>query len=560
MDKITRIHIAKVPYEIGSDAEKELQKYLHDIRSRLDDDLVEETMADIEVRITEILLERGVKRNEVITIQDISAVQEQLGSPGQFSDSDDDSKASTSPDASNKRLLRDPDNELIAGVCSGLAAYFDIDPNIVRMVFVILIFFSGLGFVLYLVLWLLVPVAKSNSDKLLMRGQPVTAETLQHYRTSAKNTLSRIRLHRFYEVIAKVCRIILTVAGLFAILVLIVLIGLGTAAIFSQPLRPIYTTYHINYLFVGFAWLLFASLIGLLIAMILRLWQLRSLLLKVACFTLVGILIVSIAGMSIVTPFIINHYRAIYGGNNLARPIQVSTVGAPVAPSSLTINGGLNLDVTYIITDQSIHATYQAYPGMGRPNIAIVNKAGAMSVTASNITQIVPNCIVNWCHNIYLPLKVDIYGPQVPSLTATGGSQLNIDNFDQMSLAVQANINSNVNLNNGYSQSINLSATNNSNIIANGVTAKAATISLDASSSISGPTSASLVVSLPTSCTSEILDLDQDPLTITLNNQSILADDFNQNSCVNVDSYTPDMPPNAPAAPRVPAAPQPIQS
>lgn len=558
MDKITRIHIAKVPYEIGSTAEKELQKYLHDIREQLDDDLVEETMADIEVRITEILLERGVKRNEVITSQDVQAVQEQLGTPGQFGGRDDEQKMSAASNSSDKRLLRDPDNSIIAGICSGLAAYFDIDPNIVRMVFVILIFFSGLGFVLYLVLWLLVPVAKSNSDKLLMRGQPVTAEALQKYRTSAKQTLSRIRLHRFYVMVAKICRVILTTGGLVGILILLILIGLSAAVLFSQPLRPIYTAYHINYLFVGFAWLLGASLIGLLIVMILRLWQLRSLLLKVACFTLLGFLIISLAGMSIAAPFIINHYRSIYGGNNLARPIQISSIGLNTAPTSLSISGSPELNVSYIVTDQPVHATYQAYPGMRRPDITIVNKSGAMSVTASNVGQIVPNCIINWCHGIYLPLKINIYGPQVSTIAVTDGSQLTINNFDQIMLSVQANLSSEVNLNNGYSQAISLTAMNNSTVYANGVTSKNATISVDASSSVSGPTSDTLNASLPTSCTSQILSLDQDPLTIVVNNQTVPANIFNQSSCVNVDSFAPGMPPSVPAVP-VPS-PVPVQS
>ena len=178
MDKIIRIHLAKVPYEIGVNAQAELKRYLDEIRDELDADLANDIMTDIEVRITEILSDRNVKQNDVITTKDIKAVQEQLGSPEQFTDSENKTKKKSPGSREAKKLLRDPDGAYIGGVASGLGAYFAIDPIFIRLIFIALTFASGLGIALYILFWLLVPEAKTNSDKLLMRGEPATAERL----------------------------------------------------------------------------------------------------------------------------------------------------------------------------------------------------------------------------------------------------------------------------------------------------------------------------------------------------------------------------------------------
>ncbi len=59
-----------------------------------------------------------------------------------------------------KRLQRDTDNKVIAGVCSGLGNYFNVDPVLARVIFAIAFFAFGAGPLLYLVLWLVMP-AKS---------------------------------------------------------------------------------------------------------------------------------------------------------------------------------------------------------------------------------------------------------------------------------------------------------------------------------------------------------------------------------------------------------------
>ena len=59
----------------------------------------------------------------------------------------------------NKRLYRDPSDKMLGGVCSGLADFFGIDPTVVRLAFVLLTLLGGHGVLIYLVLWLIVPLA-----------------------------------------------------------------------------------------------------------------------------------------------------------------------------------------------------------------------------------------------------------------------------------------------------------------------------------------------------------------------------------------------------------------
>ena len=55
-----------------------------------------------------------------------------------------------------KRLTRS-DDKMIVGVCAGLAEYLDIDPTIVRIVWVLMVLFAGFGILLYVILWLIMP-------------------------------------------------------------------------------------------------------------------------------------------------------------------------------------------------------------------------------------------------------------------------------------------------------------------------------------------------------------------------------------------------------------------
>ncbi|MEA3343657.1 MAG: PspC domain-containing protein, partial [archaeon] len=138
-----------------------------------------EIIADIESRIAEILQERMSDTKQVVNITDVDHVTEMMGQPSDFAEEDEPvhedkkSKERTYYSRTTKRLYRDPENKMIGGVCGGLGAYFNTDPLWFRLLFVALIIFSGVGLLIYIVLWVVVPEAYTTAEKLEMRGEPV---------------------------------------------------------------------------------------------------------------------------------------------------------------------------------------------------------------------------------------------------------------------------------------------------------------------------------------------------------------------------------------------------
>jgi phage shock protein C len=57
----------------------------------------------------------------------------------------------------SKKLYRDTDNQMIAGVCAGLAEYFEMDPTVVRLVAVLIVIMGGAGVLAYLIMWAVIP-------------------------------------------------------------------------------------------------------------------------------------------------------------------------------------------------------------------------------------------------------------------------------------------------------------------------------------------------------------------------------------------------------------------
>lgn len=78
-----------------------------------------------------------------------------------------------------KKMYRDPDGKVLGGVASGIAAYFGVDVVIIRLLFFITIFVAGTGLILYIILWIILPEAKTLTDKMEMQGQPVTLSNIE---------------------------------------------------------------------------------------------------------------------------------------------------------------------------------------------------------------------------------------------------------------------------------------------------------------------------------------------------------------------------------------------
>jgi len=114
----------------------------------------------------------------------------------------------------DKRLFRDTDNAMIAGVAAGLGKYLDIDVIIVRLIFVALTFFGGSGILIYVLLWLLVPAAKTNSERLQMRGLAVNVDNIKQAISEADVPGATRRASRVVgKALSLVVRVILAIVG-----------------------------------------------------------------------------------------------------------------------------------------------------------------------------------------------------------------------------------------------------------------------------------------------------------------------------------------------------------
>lgn len=185
MKKTLTVNISGIVFHIDEDAFDKLNYYLKTIRKHFSsDDGCDEIIAGIEGRIAEMFQEKVKASKQVITLEDVKEVIGQLGEPEQISGDEEPPKARPEPgpsytsERSTKRLFRDPDDKYVGGVCGGLGAFFQVDPTWVRILFLIGIF-AGFGILLYLILWIVIPVARTTADKLEMRGEKVNLSNIE---------------------------------------------------------------------------------------------------------------------------------------------------------------------------------------------------------------------------------------------------------------------------------------------------------------------------------------------------------------------------------------------
>ncbi len=180
MKKTMTVNIDGIVFHIDNDAYERLQEYLDKIRLYFSsDEGCDEIIAGIESRIAEVFQDKKKDLRQVITLIDVEDAIAQLGEPSQISGDDDARETSskradekeTDDDHAPKKLFRDPDNKYIGGVCGGLGAYFVIDPTWIRIIFLLTLFLGGGGLIVYVILWIVMPKARTMGDRLSMKGE-----------------------------------------------------------------------------------------------------------------------------------------------------------------------------------------------------------------------------------------------------------------------------------------------------------------------------------------------------------------------------------------------------
>lgn len=183
MKKTVTVNLGGIVFHIDEDAYDALSKYLSAIKSFFNNSQgKDEIMADIENRIAEMFSQKMPNRQQVITIAEVNAVITVMGKPEDFAgesssettNGETSSQQGTSQSGRKRgRVFRDPDNKIVGGVCSGISAYFGLDPVWMRIAFACAMIFFGSGFLLYVILWGVIPEAKTAADKLEMKGEDV---------------------------------------------------------------------------------------------------------------------------------------------------------------------------------------------------------------------------------------------------------------------------------------------------------------------------------------------------------------------------------------------------
>lgn len=184
MNKTIIININGIIFHIEEEAYAVLQNYMVGVKRHFGNTVdSNEIVNDIENRIAEMFSERLSPQKAVIQMADVREVCAQMGQVEDFEVGDESTESFDNESFQGydegRSFFRDPDDKVLGGVCSGLGHYFDIEAKWIRLIFLVLFLFAGSGFLVYLVLWIVVPKATTRAEKMKMRGQPANIENFK---------------------------------------------------------------------------------------------------------------------------------------------------------------------------------------------------------------------------------------------------------------------------------------------------------------------------------------------------------------------------------------------
>jgi phage shock protein PspC (stress-responsive transcriptional regulator) len=270
------MNLSGIIFHIEEDAYDKLNKYLAAIKGYFSNsESKDEIMSDIESRIAEMLQTKVSQTKQAVLMADVESVIAIMGKPEDFADDNNSNQTNGNSNfqysekqhyTGRRRVFRDPDEKMLGGVCSGVANYFDFDPIWLRGAFAISFFVFGTGFLLYIILWMIIPEAKTTAEKLEMRGEKVdvnnigkaVSEEFDDLKKRMKNWESDVNtpenkakvkssahkigqfitdlFHGIFKAFGKVFAIFLVFIGITLLVALLAtLFGKGTISAFSSP-------------------------------------------------------------------------------------------------------------------------------------------------------------------------------------------------------------------------------------------------------------------------------------------------------------------------------------
>jgi phage shock protein PspC (stress-responsive transcriptional regulator) len=480
MKDITRIHIAKVPYNIELSAKKELETYIAALEAYTSD---EELLNDIEIRITELLLERGVKQENVVTSADVKAIRALLGEPKDFMADE----ATVEVDAellsglSGRKLYRNLDTAVLGGVLGGIASYFKINALWVRLAFIVLIFISfGTFALLYVVLWLIIPAARTAAEKLQLAGRPVTLASIRELNESGVG----VDIERRSNIQKRVASMLL---GIFGIVGALVTAGALIFALVVHPLsamgQQLSKVYQISFLLAAVAGvLLFVLFLLVAFAAFAQKFNKR--------IWISGIIIIVLGLGSFGTAIAIVSYQQQLQYEEIQRNTIDTIITLPEAYStikSLTVDVPDNANVVYVADNSTTSIKQRALKST--PKVQVSNDNGTLNVKLAKSDQM----------NRMAENTITLYGPHLDGIIVSNG-HISYSAANQMSLKVEVYNTASLRLTGSRIETLIVKTDGNAQFSADEAAVAAVKASLNGQSSVSLGNIKSLDVSNPDVC------------------------------------------------------------
>lgn len=181
MKKTLTVNLGGTVYNIDEDAYSFLDSYLNNLRYHFRNNPGgEEIVGDMEIRIAELFNECILDGHQVITANDVENVIARMGKPEDLGDGEEEpsEEEHDSGKKALRRLFRNPDDKVLGGVVSGIAAYFGWEVVALRLLFIVAGCFFYWLLLVYLVAWIVIPLARTATEKLQMRGEPINMENI----------------------------------------------------------------------------------------------------------------------------------------------------------------------------------------------------------------------------------------------------------------------------------------------------------------------------------------------------------------------------------------------
>ena len=407
MKEITRIHLAKTAFSIEIEAKSSLEKYLNSIQKNMHAE--PEAMREIEARMVEILAERGVMKEGVISADDVLAIQKQMGESRDFADGDgpvdDDLDGDGSESKSEKQLMRDTDNAIIGGVCAGVAAYFNINPLWVRLIAIVSPFVTfGTAVLIYVVMWLSMPPASTASDKLRMRGKPVTLAALKKAAVEGGSVIANESRDLASKILRYSAGIIIFLMTLGVVIGLIVggAVGLSVIDLLSGLNAQIWAWgLWISLVICGIS----AAVLGMMLSRSVFTWTMS----RVSALSMIIATVVISMGMASSIVFGMKaSSEFIYESQYLTKRMNVEIPDADNV-KTISINGAMG-SVKRTNSDKlKIEAEYIELPNIKKPYVNVRREGNRLIVS---IAEKCPRTIFfSGCQMFYTPIGLKIYAP-----------------------------------------------------------------------------------------------------------------------------------------------------